>query len=183
VNDTSPYLGRCKHEGCSYALFATSEQVRSADDWKAVTAGSGPHRVPNYGVFARCPDRHKVFPLRQIKGTYSKDHKCDARCLNAKGHECTCSCGGMNHGRGYAVEVQTVTHAVEAPKSQGERMVTDPQASFIRTLLAERVVPDAGTTTGEERREKALKLIEDRTMTLNQASNTIKWLLTLPKEA
>lgn len=25
-------------------------------------------------------------------------HKCDARCMNAKGHDCECSCGGKNHG-------------------------------------------------------------------------------------
>lgn len=27
-------------------------------------------------------------------------HKCDARCRNAKGHNCECSCGGKNHGAG-----------------------------------------------------------------------------------
>lgn len=27
-------------------------------------------------------------------------HKCDARCMNAKGHNCECSCGGKNHGAG-----------------------------------------------------------------------------------
>jgi hypothetical protein len=26
-------------------------------------------------------------------------HKCDARCQNAKGHDCECSCGGANHGK------------------------------------------------------------------------------------
>lgn len=25
-------------------------------------------------------------------------HKCDARCLNATGHNCECQCGGKNHG-------------------------------------------------------------------------------------
>lgn len=25
-------------------------------------------------------------------------HKCDARCMNATGHDCECSCGGRNHG-------------------------------------------------------------------------------------
>ena len=25
-------------------------------------------------------------------------HKCDARCLNATGQNCECSCGGANHG-------------------------------------------------------------------------------------
>lgn len=27
-------------------------------------------------------------------------HECDARCMNAKGHNCECSCNGKNHGRG-----------------------------------------------------------------------------------
>ena len=29
-------------------------------------------------------------------------HKCDGRCVNAKGHDCECACGGHNHGRGNA---------------------------------------------------------------------------------
>jgi hypothetical protein len=28
-------------------------------------------------------------------------HKCDSRCLNAKGGNCECSCGGANHGAGH----------------------------------------------------------------------------------
>ncbi len=27
-------------------------------------------------------------------------HKCDDRCVSAKGHKCECSCGGANHGKG-----------------------------------------------------------------------------------
>jgi hypothetical protein len=61
------------------------------------------------GVLSRCPQNHKVFRLEQIEGTYSEDFKCDARCLNAKARKCTCSCGGMNHGRGHAVQIVPVT--------------------------------------------------------------------------
>ncbi len=31
-------------------------------------------------------------------------HVCDSRCMNAKGGNCECSCGGKNHGRGYSCE-------------------------------------------------------------------------------
>lgn len=37
---------------------------------------------------------------------YSKtpsNHKCDARCRNAKGNQCECECGGANHGIGSTV--------------------------------------------------------------------------------
>lgn len=44
---------------------------------------------------AVCPITRQVF----FKANPSL-HKCDARCLNAKGHNCECSCGGSNHGRG-----------------------------------------------------------------------------------
>lgn len=26
-------------------------------------------------------------------------HKCGAKCLHAKGHDCECECGGKNHGK------------------------------------------------------------------------------------
>ena len=28
----------------------------------------------------------------------AKPHACDSRCTHAKGDECNCSCGGVNHG-------------------------------------------------------------------------------------
>lgn len=31
---------------------------------------------------------------------HSSNHKCDARCQNARGHKCECACGGHNHGKG-----------------------------------------------------------------------------------
>lgn len=31
---------------------------------------------------------------------YKEQEKCDRRCLEAKGHECQCSCMGANHGAG-----------------------------------------------------------------------------------
>ena len=30
----------------------------------------------------------------------ASNHKCDARCLNARGFKCECECGGKNHGAG-----------------------------------------------------------------------------------
>lgn len=40
----------------------------------------------------------------EYKSNPSK-HECDARCLNATGlvMKCECSCGGKNHGRGFAI--------------------------------------------------------------------------------
>jgi hypothetical protein len=81
-----------------------------ATGFNGVLAGLGVYRVGNYGCFARCTNNHKVFPCKLVKGTYSKDHACDSRCLNARGWSCTCSCGGANHGRGH---VATVVQAAD----------------------------------------------------------------------
>jgi hypothetical protein len=115
MSDSLPFLGRCRE--CDYALFTTAEDVKQAESLREVKAGTGAYRVNN-GVVGRCPAGHKVFPLRQIEGTFSADHNCDARCLNARGHTCTCSCGGMNHGRGHVATV--VVEAGHEPQFLGE---------------------------------------------------------------
>lgn len=33
-----------------------------------------------------------------IDGKFKADVPCDSRCTNAKGNNCECSCGGVNHG-------------------------------------------------------------------------------------
>lgn len=37
-----------------------------------------------------------------LRKSNPSNHKCDARCRNAKGHSCECSCGGKYHGAGDA---------------------------------------------------------------------------------
>jgi hypothetical protein len=33
-----------------------------------------------------------------LKAFLKPEQPCDARCTNARGHNCECSCGGKNHG-------------------------------------------------------------------------------------
>lgn len=95
---TTTYLGRCRD--CDYALFASADSIEQADN---AVAGGPAVNVGNGQIMGRCTSGHRWFGLKRVKGTYSEGHKCDSRCLNAKGHDCTCQCGGLNHGRGYAV--------------------------------------------------------------------------------
>ena len=121
---TQNFLGKCREEGCDYVLFATPEDMQPAEGFRDVTAGTGMYRV-NGGYFARCTNRHKVFPMKPVQGTYSEHHKCDSRCLNAKGWTCTCSCGGANHGRGH---VATVTKAASLPSGTTLAPIGPPPA-------------------------------------------------------
>ena len=46
---------------------------------------------------ASCPRCSKQVLLESVAGVKS-EKKCGARCLNATGPSCDCSCGGANHG-------------------------------------------------------------------------------------
>jgi hypothetical protein len=101
-------LGRCEERDCNFALFAPVDRAQAASGWSDVTRIGVPYKMPQGFYAARCANGHKAFVMRPIEGTYSATHKCDSRCLNAKGHTCTCSCGGANHGMGYAIAVSAV---------------------------------------------------------------------------
>jgi hypothetical protein len=123
--DSKPFLGRCK--SCDYAVFAAEEDLPPVIAPRDVLPG-GAYKL-GVNVVGRCPDGHKMFRLQQIEGTYSEDFKCDSRCLNAKGRKCTCSCGGMNHGRGHAVKAVPVkvnaSVAYEPPERPAPREPED----------------------------------------------------------
>lgn len=61
----------------------------------------------NYDSFEKFVGKHPVtgaiIPITRVIsfGSNPSLHKCDARCMNAKGHNCECSCGGANHGKGF----------------------------------------------------------------------------------
>lgn len=172
-----PFLGRCK--SCEYTLFAAASDVVEANGFGEVRGDGRAYRVGNQGYFARCGNGHRFFVLKRIKGTFSKVHECDSRCLNAKGNDCTCSCGGANHGRGHAVSVtsaSTTSVDLSPPAS-------DKQVNLIRELLAEREIPAKGEQTGEERRTTATERLNAAGFSKRQATATITWLKTLPKES
>lgn len=45
-----------------------------------------------------CPTCGKPARVHNVRAVLSVKHKCGARCLSSTGHDCTCSCGGANHG-------------------------------------------------------------------------------------
>jgi hypothetical protein len=135
--DTKTYLGRCPEKGCKSALWATEADVEHVDDWKGVKAPFVVYHVGNWGRWAKCPNGHKNFKMHTVKGTFSDKHTCDARCMNAKGHECTCSCGGANHGRGYAAPAPSTSNT----------------ASTVNEFIGEVGKTIRGTATVEGKRE------------------------------
>jgi hypothetical protein len=182
MDNGSPLLGKCKHPDCNYVIFATRDDVKPAEDFREVTAGTGVYKVGNNGFFARCSNRHKFFAVKAVKGTYSPDHKCDARCLNAKGWSCTCSCGGANHGRGH---VATVVNASELPaKPPHPGMMHAPgHSERVIERTAGRHLGEVGKHIRGEVMIESKRVMHpggpDTTLTLytfiTEAGDTIKW--------
>jgi len=104
TNQLTSYLGRCF---CGYALRCEPEDAEQVQRYGEMRDSGVPYRM-GAQYYVRCPERHKPFKLYLMQGEYSEDFQCDARCENAKGHVCKCSCGGMNHGMAYAVQPQPV---------------------------------------------------------------------------
>ena len=58
-----------------------------------------PHRIDgrSWVPSTRCECGATV-KLELVRGWYAPDVKCGAKCRNAVGPSCDCSCGGANHG-------------------------------------------------------------------------------------
>lgn len=53
-----------------------------------------------------CNGCGKMLPWKwgkMLYGILSETFKCDPRCWNAHGPDCTCQCGGMGHGQSYDI--------------------------------------------------------------------------------
>lgn len=50
---------------------------------------------------ARLPSGTPAVSGRDMVVVHKPEHKCDARCRDAKGHKCECSCQGAHHGAGF----------------------------------------------------------------------------------
>lgn len=46
------------------------------------------------------PDFDLSWTTKQIQGKIS-DKQCDSACTSARGHKCSCTCGGKNHGHDF----------------------------------------------------------------------------------
>ncbi len=44
----------------------------------------------------------RAITMQPVRGRLAPEHKCDARCEGARGHNCECSCGGANHGKAHS---------------------------------------------------------------------------------
>lgn len=120
---TARWIGRCPSKGCAVCLHVDVPMIR--ERWtqtlwnhsalpafsfeehqsRVYSAINGPSWGPSW-LDLHCMTHKREIRWTPVNGSYSEEHVCDARCMNAKGPNCDCSCGGANHGRGYHVELK-----------------------------------------------------------------------------
>ncbi len=84
------YIGRCKVKGCKFAKQVINTEI--IDGWNI---------KKNYPQAIECPEHKRPVYFEPVNYKHKEGHKCDARCMNARGPNCECSCGGENHGSSY----------------------------------------------------------------------------------
>lgn len=98
---------KCPCRGCRSAhsiLVLRFADQRRDSRWPATPSfwdGEG-RRVELFKIAPTCPEHGRPLVGREVEGHHREHVKCDARCTNARGHSCECSCGGKNHGSGLA---------------------------------------------------------------------------------
>lgn len=82
-----------------YNLPYGSRELKQGEQAVREDAYSGrTYQIDMMGAL-RCPDCRCNLPKGgRVEGHYREDVKCGPRCLNAKGGDCDCQCGGKNHG-------------------------------------------------------------------------------------
>ncbi len=73
---------------------------RTTDGWLS-SDGEYVKQNENYRAVCGCGQSVYGVELLRVKARIT-EHTCGSKCRNSKGPTCDCSCGGKNHGQGYA---------------------------------------------------------------------------------
>lgn len=95
------YLFRCQNGACRH-IWALDYQERpnGQKPTRPFPSAAG-ITTPEFDKIRGCLKcRSTKRPIMaRVRGIYSPAVSCDARCTDAVGAACTCSCAGLNHGK------------------------------------------------------------------------------------
>lgn len=81
-----------------YTRIDSSGKAQPASVWIQASGGGRPTVYGGDVEMGICKGCGKMMDFGILKAFLRPEHKCDARCTSARGHNCECSCGGANHG-------------------------------------------------------------------------------------
>jgi hypothetical protein len=119
-------IGKCRDCKQTSRVTYTTTRTVTKRRWAQVGVSTYYTTYIQYGVirsgfFTRAADDYTcprcgayAWNAKAIDGFKVDECPCDARCTNAKGPSCNCSCGGANHGAGHAVDLRCDSVALPA---------------------------------------------------------------------
>ena len=87
--------------GYLYRVSSNGRQV-PAGVWIKACGGGKPTVYGGDTEVGLCVTCGRAMEYGEVAGRFNPEHKCDARCTSARGHNCECQCGGENHGAAWA---------------------------------------------------------------------------------
>jgi hypothetical protein len=98
---TDRYIGKCKACGGIYTSgLGIGESVHRYQDDPKREGDVYTHRAGSLVLDCRLCGRPCYAHL--VRGKYNPTVECNGKCMGAHGTTCECSCGGKNHGKGFA---------------------------------------------------------------------------------
>lgn len=93
------YIFRCPACRHVWALDYEQEGRRTVRHYERASDGCPSTADPGFDKSLGCPKcRARGVVAKRVKGRFSDKVRCDARCAEALGASCVCSCSGANHG-------------------------------------------------------------------------------------
>src|SRR5258707_5560124 len=103
ATQTTRIIFRCNCKDCKH-VWAYDYSLERMRTWTPASGDVNQHPFSTPQNDKRCPRCHHInVTCGEVVGTVSTK-PCDARCMDATGFVCNCSCGGKQHGQGH-VEV------------------------------------------------------------------------------
>lgn len=83
-------------------LFSDFNASMPNDQFRAAFPGVKALSYDGYQKRMARDENGRLMPVTRVvfRKVAPSNHKCDARCLHAKGNQCECECGGQFHGAG-----------------------------------------------------------------------------------
>lgn len=100
---TFRYIARTSHDGCRVALSAVLPLPGNAHGFAAPEGWTDRMGCWQWNGSCSSCGRAVRLTAKMVLGKVNHRVPCNAKCTEAVGHQCECSCGGRNHGAGHEV--------------------------------------------------------------------------------
>ena len=98
------FVGKCRRCKAPISVLAQMTKIGESP-WQVYMTDTGERlKTSNLtqGPIVVCKSCGGPVHPKEVRGVYKASEACGAKCQNATGPSCECSCKGMNHGRGHA---------------------------------------------------------------------------------